>query len=111
VVREAIGRGRDAAERGRKVVEHGSQEATQRGRKAVEYGASEAAERGRKAAKRGRKEARRVSSEQLSALAEPRRPRIMGFGLGGMAIVAAGSYLLWRLVRGGPAEPKPWYAG
>jgi hypothetical protein len=69
----------------------------------------EAMGRGRDAAKRGRKALERSASPPPPQVA--RRPRLMGLGLGGIAIVAGGSYLVWRLVRGGPAEPKPWYAG
>jgi hypothetical protein len=39
-------------------------------------------------------------------------PAVMGLGFGGLAIVAGGSYLVWRLLRGVGASPqRTWYAG
>src|SRR5216684_8592024 len=73
-LREALGRGRDAIERGKDVAE------------------------------RGRKESRRISSrmpiDRMPAV-EPRRPAVLGIGFGGLAILAGGTYLVWRVLRGG----------
>ena len=39
------------------------------------------------------------------------KPRIMGIGLGGMAVVAGGAYAIWRLLHRGQADRPTWYAG
>jgi hypothetical protein len=86
-VREAFGRGRQAMDLGRDVV-------ARRG---------EAMDRGRDVLERGRKESQRI---------EPRRPMFMGLGFGGLAIVAGGTYLVWRLLRGGSSNRgQNWYSG
>jgi len=73
-LREALGRGREAIERGKDVAE------------------------------RGRKESRRMSlripTDRLPDV-EPRRPAVLGIGFGGLAILAGGTYLVWRILRGG----------
>ena len=73
-LREALGRGRDALERGRDVAE------------------------------RGRQESRRISARMpIDRLpdVEPRRPAMLGIGFGGLAVLIGGTYLIWRLLRGG----------
>jgi hypothetical protein len=86
-VREAFGRGRQAMDLGRDVV-------ARRG---------EAKDIGRGVLERGRKESQRI---------EPRRPMFMGLGFGGLAIVAAGTYLVWRVLRGGSSSRgQNWYSG
>ena len=76
-LREALGRGRDAIERGRDVAE------------------------------RGRKESRRMASrlptDRLPDV-EPRRPAVLGIGFGGLAVLVGGTYLIWRILRGGGAN-------
>ena len=80
-LREALGRGREAMERGRDV-----------------------AARGREVAERGRKESRKMASrlptDRLPDV-EPRRPAILGIGFGGLAVLIGGTYVIWRLLRGG----------
>ncbi len=80
-LREALGRGRDAIERGKDVAE------------------------------RGRKESRRISSrmpiDRMPAV-EPRRPAVLGIGFGGLAILAGGTYLVWRVLRGGGNTNTAW---
>jgi hypothetical protein len=80
-LREALGRGRDVLERGRDV-----------------------AERGRDVAERGRKQSRRMPSrvptDRLPDV-ESRRPAIFGIGFGGLAVLIGGTYVIWRLLRGG----------
>jgi hypothetical protein len=70
-------------------------------REALERG-REAIERGREVAERGRKESRRMSSrmpiDRMPDLA-PRRPAVLGIGFGGLAILAGGTYLVWRILR------------
>jgi hypothetical protein len=40
-----------------------------------------------------------------------RQPIFLGLGFGGLAVVAAGGYVLWRLLRAAGANPQPtWYA-
>ena len=86
-VREAFGRGRRAMDLGRDVV-------ARRG---------EAIDLGRDMLERGRKETQRIESP---------RPMFMGLGFGGLAIVAGGAYLVWRLLRGGsPNRGQNWYSG
>jgi hypothetical protein len=86
-VREAFGRGRQAMDLGRDVV-------ARRG---------EALDLGRDVLERGRKESQRIESP---------RPMFMGLGFGGLAIVAGGAYLVWRLLRGGGSNRgQNWYSG
>jgi hypothetical protein len=85
-VREAFGRGRQAIDLGRDVV-------ARRG---------EAVDLGRDMLERGRKESQRIESP---------RPMFMGLGFGGLAVVAGGAYVVWRLLRGGPKGGQNWYSG
>jgi hypothetical protein len=86
-VREAFGRGRQAMDLGREVV-------ARRG---------EAVDLGRDVLERGRKESQRMDSP---------RPMFMGLGFGGLAIVAGGAYVVWRLLRGGGSNRgQNWYSG
>jgi len=58
---------------------------------------------GRDVLERGRKESQRIESP---------RPMFMGLGFGGLAIVAGGAYLVWRLLRGGGSNRgQNWYSG
>jgi hypothetical protein len=66
--------------------------------------------RGREATEHGRKESRRLSSrlpksrlqmDRLAAQVEPKKPALMGIGLGGLAILVGGTYLVWRILRRG----------
>jgi len=81
-LRDALGRGRNAIERGRDV-----------------------AERGRTGSRRM---AARLPTDRLSAHDEPRRPAIMGIGFGGLALVAGGAFVVWRLLRGGDDRRNSW---
>jgi hypothetical protein len=66
--------------------------------------------------KRGRKESRRFASrlptDRMPEQVEAPRPAMMGFGFGGLAILVAGTYLVWRVLRGGGTNTS-WtaYAG
>jgi hypothetical protein len=110
---KGVKRGRQAAEAvGRQAMRHGRDAAevgVRRGREAAETGVR----RGREAAERGRKEARRfaerIPSDELAGLAADRQSRGVGLGLGGLGVVGAAAFLIWRLTRR-PSEPKPWYA-
>jgi hypothetical protein len=54
------------------------------------------------------------STRELQRLQKRRpdlEPKRTGIGLGGMAIIGAGSFLVWRLLRGRSEAQKPWYAG
>ncbi len=77
--------------------------------------AEEAVGRGRQAVKRGRKQSRQLQSQLPSAaqasLGEARKRPIMGIGLGGMAVVSGGAYLIWRLLNRGKSDRPTWYAG
>jgi hypothetical protein len=75
------------------------------------------ADRGRdefpKLAARGLTESRRAR-ERLAQV-EPESPGVFGLGFGGLAIVAGGAFLIWRVLRGGGnSGPRPgdanWYA-
>jgi hypothetical protein len=94
-VREAFGHGREAMDRGREAVDLGREVIARRG---------EAMNRGRQVVERG--------IEKQSRHIEARKPMFMGLGFGGLALVAGGSYVVWRLLRGGdPTRGKNWYAG
>ncbi|HEV7663957.1 MAG TPA: hypothetical protein VGQ62_10520 [Chloroflexota bacterium] len=75
----------------------------------------DAVTRGRHVAERGRNESRRFAArlpyDRFSEI-EPRQRGIFGLGFGGLAIVAGGTYMVWRLLRGGnnPSQ-QTWYAG
>jgi hypothetical protein len=77
----------------------------ERGRKESRRLSERGREESRRLSERGRKESRRLAErlpmDRLPSTDEPRRPAIMGIGFGGLAIVAAGTYLVWRLLRGG----------
>lgn len=80
-LREALGRGREAIERGRDV-----------------------AARGREVAERSRKESRRMSARIPTNRwpdVDSRRPAIFGIGFGGLAVLIGGTYVIWRILRGG----------
>jgi len=83
-LREALGRGRDALERGRDVAE------------------------------RGRKESRQMSSrmptDRLPDI-EPRRPAVLGIGFGGLAVLIGGTYVIWRILRGGGGKTGTSWTG
>jgi hypothetical protein len=82
-VREALGRGRDVLERGQEVAE------------------------------RSRKESRRLAArwpvERLPEKVETRKPAFMGLGFGGLALVAGGTFVIWRLLRGSDASRQRSY--
>jgi hypothetical protein len=69
-------------------------------------------DRGRELIERGRKESRRLSSrlptDLMPSNVEPRKPAILGIGFGGLAILAGGTYLVWRIVRGGAGTGTSW---
>jgi hypothetical protein len=119
-VEEALDRGRKGAKRGRQAadlvgaaVEAGGHGLGRRGRKAAERAAREAPSRAKEAARRGRAEARRFAermpSDEIASFAEDRKPARLGARLGGLGVVGAALFLVWRLARR-PSEPKPWYA-
>ncbi|HLZ30848.1 MAG TPA: hypothetical protein VKV73_26315 [Chloroflexota bacterium] len=60
--------------------------------------AQEATRQGRAAMKLGESE-------------EVRKPAIMGIGLGGMALVAGGAFVAWRLLHRDQPDRSTWYAG
>jgi hypothetical protein len=68
----------------------------------------EAMARGKDLGERGRKESRRLGSrfptDRLPSHVEPRKPAVMGIGFGGLAVLAGGTYLVWRMLRGGSAS-------
>jgi hypothetical protein len=53
----------------------------------------------------------RASADRLPSADEARRPAVMGIGLGGMAVVAGASYVVWRLLHRGQSDRSTWYAG
>ena len=118
---EALKRGRnegaEATEAGSKegaeALKRGRKEAAERGAEALKRGRKEAAERGAEALKRGRKEAMKQGREamELSKREEARKPAIMGIGFGGMAMVAGGAFVVWRLLHRGQPDRSTWYAG
>jgi len=68
------------------------------------------------AVRRGRKQSVQDESQlaldaDLASDDETRKPAVMGIGLGGMAVVAAGAYAIWRLLRRGEPDRSTWYAG
>ncbi len=89
-------RPREVADQGGEVLRESLLEVLGRGRHAVE--------RGRDATERGRKGSRRLAArlpmDKLPAPTETRKPAVMGIGFGGLAIVAGGAYLVWRVLRG-----------
>jgi len=86
-------------------------EARERAEEILRESVQDALVRGRGAAKRGRKQ----SDELLSRVQEvdsARRPLIMRIGLGGMALIGGGAFVIWRILRrGGPPDRSTWYAG
>jgi hypothetical protein len=84
-------------------------------REALGFG-RDAIDRGRDALDSGREYSDSIPVGKLSARLEsiePRKPAMfMGLGFGGLAVVAGGAYLVWRLLRGSNPRPQqPWYAG
>jgi hypothetical protein len=67
--------------------------------------ASELLQRGRQESRRF---AARLPTERMPAHVEARKPAVMGIGFGGLAILAAGTYLVWRVVRGGGSTSTSW---
>ena len=49
----------------------------------------------------------RMPTDRLS-VGQQRRPAIFGIGFGGLAILAGGTYLVWRLLRGGERPNTTW---
>jgi hypothetical protein len=69
-------------------------------------------ELGRELIERGRAEshrlAGRIQTDRLPTNVEPRRPAVLGIGFGGLAILAGGTYLVWRVLRGGRNTGTSW---
>lgn len=67
----------------------------------------EALDRGRDLGERAGKASKRLSSrlpmDRLPARVEPRQPAVMGIGLGGLALLAGGIYVIRRMLRAGSA--------
>jgi hypothetical protein len=42
---------------------------------------------------------------------EVRKPAIMGIGVGGLALVAGGTFAVWKLLRSGQPDRSTWYSG
>jgi hypothetical protein len=66
----------------------------------------EATKRGRKIVAQGRQESARLASDNA-----PRKPAVMGIGVGGLALVAGGAYAVWRLMHRGEPDRSTWYTG
>jgi hypothetical protein len=71
----------------------------------------EAMGRGRDAVKRGRQLQSRLPADRVPSADEARKPAVMGIGLGGMAVIAGATYMVWRLLRRGQPDRSTWYAG
>ncbi|MGI9149541.1 MAG: hypothetical protein ACR2IK_23825 [Chloroflexota bacterium] len=74
--------------------------------------------RARDIVERGREQSRQLQSRipreglALPTLDDARQqPAILGIGLGGLAVVAGGAYVVWRLLRDGEPDRSSWYAG
>jgi hypothetical protein len=109
-------------DRAAEILRDSAQDAMERGRDAVKRGGkqsrqlqADAIERGRDAVKRGRKQSRqlqaRIPTDSLPSADAVRKPKIMGIGLGGIALVAGGAFAIWRLLHRGQPDRSTWYAG
>jgi hypothetical protein len=104
----------EVRDRAAEILHESVREAKERGHEAKERGRV-AQEHGREAVKRGRKQARqlqsRIPADRLTSVGRPRKPAVMGIGLGGIALIAGGAFAIWRLLRRGQPERPSWYTG
>jgi hypothetical protein len=86
-------------------------------RELIREALSEAFGRGREALERGRemspaipRQLERARTGASAIRADNRRPAFMGLGIGGLAAVVGGTYIVWRILRP-PAPDRAWQVG